>query len=123
MARAAGAAVGLHPPRPAGAEGVLSPRGAANCAHPGWCGFHIRTGLEARLGVPVVYINDANAAALYAHQVRYGAEAWRYSSVAAIVGTGLGGGVVEAGRGVRGAAGRAAAGVAPPHTPRRAGAR
>src|SRR6202023_3691259 len=67
----------------------------------------IRSGLEARLGLPVVYINDANAAALYAHQVRYGAEAWRYSSVAAIVGTGLGGGVVEAGQVVRGAAGMA----------------
>jgi glucokinase len=106
-ARAAVRAVGLDTPGPASAEGVLSSRGAANFVHPGWCGFDIRGGLEARLGLPVVYINDANAAALYAHQVRYGAEARRYSSVAAIVGTGLGGGVVEAGRIVRGAAGMA----------------
>ena len=106
-ARSAVCAVGLDTPGPASADGVLSSRGAANFAHPGWRGFDIRSGLEARLGLPVVYINDANAAALYAHQVRFGAEASRYSSVAAIVGTGLGGGVIEAGRVVRGAAGMA----------------
>jgi glucokinase len=105
--RAAVRAVGLDTPGPASADGVLSSRGAANFGHPGWRGYDIRSGLEARLSLPVVYINDANAAALYAHQVRFGAEAWRYSSVAAIVGTGLGGGVVEAGRVVRGAAGMA----------------
>jgi glucokinase len=55
----------------------------------------------------VVYTNDANAAALYAHHVHFGADADRRSSVAAIVGTGLGGGVVESGRVVQGAAGMA----------------
>ena len=107
VARTAVRAVGLDTPGPASADGVLSSRGAANFGHPDWPGFDIRTALEARLGLPVVYLNDANAAALYAHQVHFGAEAWRHSSVAAIVGTGLGGGVVEAGQVVRGAAGMA----------------
>ena len=106
-ARAAVRAVGLDTPGPASADGVLSSRGATNFGHPEWHGFDIRGALEARLGLPVVYINDANAAALYAHQVHFGAEAWRHSSVAAIVGTGLGGAVVEAGQVVRGAAGMA----------------
>jgi glucokinase len=105
--RAAVRAVGLDTPGPASAVGVLSSRGAANFGHPQWRGFDIRSGLEARLGLPVVYINDANAAALYAHQIHFGTEASQHSSVAAIVGTGLGGGVVEAGRVVRGVAGMA----------------
>jgi glucokinase len=55
----------------------------------------------------VVYNNDANAAALYAHHVHFGPDAGRYSSISAVVGTGLGGGVIEAGRVVRGTAGMA----------------
>jgi predicted NBD/HSP70 family sugar kinase len=55
----------------------------------------------------VVYNNDANAAALYAHHVRYGDRAGGHSSISAIVGTGLGGGVVESGRVIKGAAGMA----------------
>jgi predicted NBD/HSP70 family sugar kinase len=39
--------------------------------------------------------------------MRFGAEAARHSSISAIVGTGLGGGVIEAGRVVRGVAGMA----------------
>jgi predicted NBD/HSP70 family sugar kinase len=54
-----------------------------------------------------VYNNDGNAAALYAHHVRHGANALERSSVAAIVGTGLGGGVVNDGRIIKGAAGLA----------------
>jgi predicted NBD/HSP70 family sugar kinase len=54
-----------------------------------------------------VYTNDGNAAALYAHHVHFGPQAYRHSSVSAIVGTGLGGGIVEAGRVVQGAAGMA----------------
>jgi glucokinase len=105
--RASVRAVGLDTPGPASADGVLSSGGAANFGHPGWRGFDIRSGLEARLGLPVVYSNDANAAAIYAHHARFGALAWGQSSVAAIVGTGLGGGVVEAGQVVRGVAGMA----------------
>ncbi len=98
-------AVGLDTPGPASATGVLSTRGATNFGHPGWGGFDIRSAFEERLGIPVVYNNDGNAAALYAHHVRYGAGSAARSSVAAIVGTGLGGGVIQDGRVVRGASG------------------
>ena len=100
-------AVGLDTPGPASADGVISTRGAVNFADPAWRGFDVRGGLEARLGLPVIYNNDANAASLYAHTVHFGTEAPHRSSVALIVGTGLGGGVVESGRVVRGAAGMA----------------
>lgn len=101
------AAVGLDTPGPASATGVLSRGGCTNFGHPGWRGFDIRTALEDRTGLPVVYNNDGNAAALYAHHVHFGREAERSSSVAAIVGTGLGGGVVVGGEVVRGASGMA----------------
>jgi predicted NBD/HSP70 family sugar kinase len=107
VARSAVRAVGLDTPGPASADGVLSSRGATNFDNPAWWGFDIRGALQDRLGLPVVYNNDGNAAALYAHHKRYGAEAASHSSVAAIVGTGLGGGVVEAGRVIRGATGMA----------------
>jgi glucokinase len=100
-------AVGLDTPGPASAAGVLATGGATNFGHAGWHKFDIRGALEARLGIPVVYNNDANAAAIYAHHVRHGPESGRRSSVAAIVGTGLGGGVVQEGRIVKGAAGMA----------------
>ena len=100
-------AVGLDTPGPASAEGVISSRGATNFALPEWWGFDVRSALEMRLEIPVVYSNDGNAAALYAHYTYYGEKALRRSSVSAIVGTGLGGGVIEAGAVVRGAAGMA----------------
>jgi glucokinase len=100
-------AVGLDTPGPASAEGVLSSTGATNFGDPGWYGYDIRSAFEAELGIPVIYNNDGNAAALYAHHVLYGQEAQTKSSVSAIVGTGLGGGVIESGRVVRGAAGMA----------------
>ena len=99
--------IGLDTPGPASADGVISSKGATNFAQPAWRGFDVRGALEARLGLPVVYNNDANAAALYAHHIRYGAEAAGHSSIAVIVGTGLGGGVIESGRVVRGVAGMA----------------
>jgi glucokinase len=98
--------VGLDTPGPASATGVISSRGATNFSQPAWRGFDFRGALEKRLGVPVVYNNDGNAAALYAHFVQFGAAAAQNSSVSAIVGTGLGGGVIEAGRAVKGAAGQ-----------------
>jgi glucokinase len=101
------AAVGLDTPGPASADGVISTRGATNFSQPAWWGFDVRSALEARIGLPVVYNNDGNAAALYAHQVHFGADAPMHSSVSAVVGTGLGGGVIEAGKVVRGAAGMA----------------
>lgn len=105
--RSAVAAVGLDTPGPASAEGVLSSAGATNFADPAWYGFDFRGALERRLGLPVIYLNDANAAALYAHHVHFGSDASARSSVSAIVGTGLGGGVVEHGQVVTGASGMA----------------
>jgi glucokinase len=101
------AAVGLDTPGPASADGVISVRGATNFAQPAWWGFDVRTALENRIGVPVVYNNDGNAAALYAHTVHFGADANQHSSVSAIVGTGLGGGLIEAGQIIRGVSGQA----------------
>lgn len=100
-------AVGLDTPGPATADGVISLRGATNFADPPWWGFDFRSAVEARLGLPVIYNNDANAAALYAHERYFGPDAPRRSSISAIVGTGLGGGVVESGAVVKGATGMA----------------
>jgi glucokinase len=100
-------AVGLDTPGPASADGVISSKGSTNFSQVSWHGFDIRGALEARIGLPVVYNNDANAAALYAHHAHFGDSAGEHSSVAAIVGTGLGGGVVEGGRVISGAAGMA----------------
>lgn len=100
-------AVGLDTPGPASADGVISTRGATNFAQPEWWGYDVRSALEAAIGLPVVYNNDGNAAALYAHHVHFGADAPMRSSVSAIVGTGLGGGLVELGAVVRGASGQA----------------
>ncbi|MDP9817995.1 ROK family protein [Spirilliplanes yamanashiensis] len=100
-------AVGLDTPGPASADGVISSKGSTNFSAPEWFGFDIRTALETRIGLPVVYHNDANAAALYAHHAHFGEDAAVRSSVAAIVGTGLGGGVVEQGRVISGVAGMA----------------
>lgn len=100
-------AVGLDTPGPASANGVIAQRGATNFSQPAWWGFDFRVAVERHLGLPVIYNNDGNAAALYAHDQLFGADAYRRSSVSAIVGTGLGGGVVEAGRVIRGATGMA----------------
>jgi glucokinase len=101
-------AVGLDTPGPVSAEGVIAVRGATNFGHESWRGFDVRGALESRIKIPVLYSNDANAAALYAHHVHFEpGQARLRSSVAAIVGTGLGGGVVERGEVVCGAAGMA----------------
>jgi glucokinase len=100
-------AVGLDTPGPASGDGVISSKGATNFGHAGWRGFDIRGALADRLGLPVIYNNDGNSAALYAHHVRFGAESGQRSSVAAIVGTGLGGGIIQGGQVVKGAAGMA----------------
>ncbi len=100
-------AVGLDTPGPASADGIISSKGSTNFSQPEWWGFDIRGALEERLGLPVVYSNDGNAAALYAHHVYFGAKAAGRSSVSAVVGTGLGGGLVQDGKVIRGAAGMA----------------
>jgi glucokinase len=100
-------AVGLDTPGPASATGVISSKGSTNFNQVSWHGFDIRGALEARIGLPVIYNNDANAAALYAHHRYFGDAASRTSSISAVVGTGMGGGVVVNGRVVSGAAGMA----------------
>ena len=93
-------AVGLDTPGPASAAGVLSARGSTNFAHPSWRGFDLRGGLEERLKRPVTYLNDGNAAALWGHMALFGSAPG--TSVSAIIGTGLGGGLVVDGRVVEG---------------------
>ena len=107
VARSRVRAVGLDTPGPASGEGVISSGGSTNFSHPAWRGFDIRTALEERLGLPVVYNNDGNAAALYAHQSFFQEKARQRSSVSAIVGTGFGGGLIEAGQMIKGAVGMA----------------
>ncbi len=99
--------VGLDTPGPATADGVISSRGGTNFGHDEWRGYDFRTALQDELGLPVVYNNDANAAALYAHHRHFGAIGGERSSISVIVGTGLGGGVIESGRIIKGAAGMA----------------
>ena len=79
--------VGLDTPGPATADGVISLRGGTNFAHDDWKGYDFRAALEAELRLPVVYNNDGNAAALYAHHVCFGPAAGTRSSISAIVGT------------------------------------
>jgi predicted NBD/HSP70 family sugar kinase len=99
--------IGLDTPGPASADGVISSKGSTNFAHEDWRGYDFRGALEDAVGLPVIYNNDGNAAALYAHHVFFRAAATTTSSVSAIIGTGLGGGVIERGQVVRGAAGMA----------------
>jgi glucokinase len=94
-------AVGLDTPGPASSSGVLSARGSTNFVHADWAGFDIRRNLEARLGRPVTYLNDGNAGALWGHFTIFGADS-RKTSISAVIGTGLGGGVIVNGSVVKG---------------------
>jgi glucokinase len=87
------AVIGLDTPGPASASGVLSARGSTNFVHPNWADFDIRETLATRLAKPVIYLNDGNAGALWGHFVLFGAGN-RGTSISAIIGTGLGGGVI-----------------------------
>jgi predicted NBD/HSP70 family sugar kinase len=99
--------VGLDTPGPSSAEGVISSKGSTNFSHPGWRSYDFRGALEKALHLPVVYNNDGNAAALYAHYQLFGPLAPQRSSISAIIGTGFGGGVIEKGHVVKGASGMA----------------
>jgi len=93
--------VGLDTPGPASATGVLSARGSTNFVHASWAGFDIRGELEHRLATRVIYLNDGNAGALWGHVSIFGANSHE-TSISAIIGTGLGGGVIVDGRVVTG---------------------
>src|SRR5882762_9780231 len=94
-------AIGLDTPGPASASGRLSARGSTNFVHSKWAGFDIREGLARKLGKPVSYLNDANAAALWGHYAIFGANS-RETSVSIIIGTGNGGGIILDGNVVKG---------------------
>ena len=94
-------AVGLDTPGPASSTGVLSAEGSTNFVHAGWSGYDIRANLETRLGRPVLYLNDGNAGALWGHFTIFGAASTE-TSISAIIGTGLGGGVIIEGNVVKG---------------------
>jgi predicted NBD/HSP70 family sugar kinase len=94
-------AVGLDTPGPASASGQLSARGSTNFVHPRWAGFDIREGLAHKLGKPVSYLNDANAAALWGHYAIFGANSGE-TSISIVIGTGNGGGIILNGDVVKG---------------------
>lgn len=94
-------AIGLDTPGPASAAGQLSARGSTNFVHSQWAGFDIREGLAHKLGKPVSYLNDANAAALWGHYAIFGAGS-RETSVSVVIGTGNGGGIILDGSVVKG---------------------
>lgn len=94
-------ALGLDTPGPASAAGQLSARGSTNFVHPQWAGFDIRDGLARKLGKPVSYLNDANAAALWGHYAIFGANS-RQTSISIVIGTGNGGGIILDGNVVKG---------------------
>lgn len=94
-------AIGLDTPGPASAAGKLSARGSTNFAHPKWAGFDMREGLAHKLGKPVSYLNDANAAALWGHYSIFGSNS-RETSISIVIGTGNGGGIILDGNVVKG---------------------
>jgi glucokinase len=94
-------AVGLDTPGPASSAGQLSARGSTNFIHPNWAGYDIREGLAHKLGKPVSYLNDANAAALWGHYAIFGSNS-RETSISSVIGTGNGGGVILEGNVVKG---------------------
>lgn len=96
-------AVGLDTPGPASATGVLSAKGSTNFVHPQWAGFDLPGNLSIRLQRPVSYLNDGNAGALWGHFNIFARTP--ATSISAIVGTGLGGGVIVDGKVVTGRAG------------------
>ncbi len=69
---------------------------------PGWANADVAGALGRRLGVPVAFDTDVNAAALGEH--RWGAAQGLDTFVYLTVGTGIGGGVLAAGRLVHGLA-------------------
>jgi glucokinase len=94
-------AVGLDTPGPASAAGRLSARGSTNFVHANWAGFDIREGLAHKLGKPVSYLNDANAAALWGHYAIFGSQS-QETSISIVIGTGNGGGIILDGDVVKG---------------------
>jgi glucokinase len=89
-------AIGLDTPGPASAAGVLSARGSTNFIHKEWGGFDVPAAVARKLNKPVTYLNDGNAAALWGHTQALDDRPG--TSICAIIGTGLGGGMVVDGK-------------------------
>lgn len=96
------AVIGLDTPGPASATGVLSAKGSTNFVHPEWAGFDLPGGLSRLVSRPVTYLNDGNAGALWGHVSLFGERQRLATSISAIIGTGLGGGVIVNGEVVKG---------------------
>lgn len=94
-------AVGLDTPGPASAAGLLSAQGSTNFVHPKWASFDVREGLAQKLGKPVTYLNDGNAAALWGHYAIFGSNSHE-TSISIVIGTGNGGGIILDGHDVKG---------------------
>src|SRR4030088_968963 len=94
-------AIGLDTPGPASSAGQLSARGSTNFVYQQWAGFDMREGLAHKLGKPVSYLNDANAAALWGHYSIFGPNS-RETSISIVIGTSNGGGIILDGNVVKG---------------------
>jgi glucokinase-like ROK family protein len=70
---------------------------------PGWAGFQLRAFAEKHFGLPVSVVNDAQAAAL--SELHFGVGRGLSDFVAITLGTGVGGGIVSAGKLLRGSHG------------------
>jgi predicted NBD/HSP70 family sugar kinase len=90
-------AIGLGSPGPVSGDGVLCAAGATNFGPLGYENFDLRGNLQKNLDFPVSFLNDGNAAGLYAHWKAFGEDPTK-TSISLIVGTGLGGGIVAGGR-------------------------
>src|SRR4029078_4345872 len=84
-------AAGLDTPEIVNAAGERRAPGSTNFSHRDWARFDMRGGLQEQRGIPVTYLNDGNAAALWGHMALFGTRP--ASNVSAIIGTGLGGGL------------------------------
>ena len=96
--------VGLDTPGPASAAGVLSAQGATNFLNSEWACYDMCGNLSKILGKPVVYLNDANAAALWGHFTLFGTDD-KTTSISCVIGTGHGGGIIMNGEVIKGRVG------------------
>ena len=95
------AVVGLDTPGPASATGMLSTKGSTDFVHADWASFDMRGNLAQVLDKPVVYLNAANAAAVWGHFALFGTSRGT-TSISCIVGTGHGGGIIMDGAVIKG---------------------